>query len=154
MGSYIRKTRDEYHIETNYGYGWEVECVEESWKEAKERVKEYRENTTAAVRVRKRRVKVNPERSPVVWAGISFGWDSVNRPVPPVRAYLCFERDGIKCNQRLKGDSFLLAVGVHQKEVPVGILLDRLEEYPEEVAELPAEQVSEVVRELRRRLEV
>jgi hypothetical protein len=28
----------------NYGQGWEYELFEESWKEAKERLKEYREN--------------------------------------------------------------------------------------------------------------
>jgi hypothetical protein len=26
-----RKTRDEWHLETNYGYGWEVECVRLNW---------------------------------------------------------------------------------------------------------------------------
>jgi hypothetical protein len=41
---YIRKTYDEYQIWSNYGYGWEETCAEETYKEAKERLKEYREN--------------------------------------------------------------------------------------------------------------
>lgn len=57
--AYVRKTKDEYNIVTNYGYGWEIECTEETCKEAKQRLKEYRENTNAQVKIEKKRVKIN-----------------------------------------------------------------------------------------------
>lgn len=53
--AYQRKTVDRYDIITNYGYGWECECSEYTRKEARQRVKEYRENTNAAVRIEKHR---------------------------------------------------------------------------------------------------
>lgn len=57
---YKRKTVDEYHIETDYGYGWEVECIEETMKEAKQRKREYIENARGLIdiRIRKRRVPI------------------------------------------------------------------------------------------------
>lgn len=57
--AYERKTVDEYHIMTNYGCGWETECVEDTLAEAKQRWREYRENTHAAVKIQKRRVAKN-----------------------------------------------------------------------------------------------
>ena len=44
--AYRRKTKDEYRLYINYGYGhgWEHETTEESWKELKEQQKCYREN--------------------------------------------------------------------------------------------------------------
>lgn len=56
--AYIRKTCDRYDIMTNYGYGWECECSESTYKEAKQRAKEYRENTNALVRVEKHRERI------------------------------------------------------------------------------------------------
>lgn len=56
---YIRKTRDVWYIMTNYGYGWECECIETSYKEAKENYKAYRENTTALVRIEKHRERLS-----------------------------------------------------------------------------------------------
>ena len=56
--TYQRKTRDRWDIMTNYGYGWECECSEYTWKEAKQTAKEYRENTHAAVRIEKHREKI------------------------------------------------------------------------------------------------
>ena len=53
--AYTRKTIDRYDIITNYGYGWEAECSEHTLKEARQTAKEYRENTTAAVRLEKHR---------------------------------------------------------------------------------------------------
>lgn len=53
--AYQRKTVDRYDIMTNYGYGWECECREYTWKDAKQTAKEYRENTSAAVRIEKHR---------------------------------------------------------------------------------------------------
>jgi hypothetical protein len=55
---YIRKTRDEYDIESNYGYGWDVETCEDTWKDAKAQVKCYRENCPGIpFRIKKHRVK-------------------------------------------------------------------------------------------------
>lgn len=56
--TYVRKTKDVYNIVTNYGYGWEVECSEETYKEAKQRLKEYRENTSAQVKLEKKRERL------------------------------------------------------------------------------------------------
>lgn len=39
-----RKTRDVYVLRANYGMGWEDEIEEDSWREMRERLKEYREN--------------------------------------------------------------------------------------------------------------
>lgn len=50
--AYVRKTYDEYEIVTNYGYGWEVECTESSMKEARQRVREYRENARGLISIR------------------------------------------------------------------------------------------------------
>lgn len=61
--SYIRKTRDIWCIDTNYGYGWETESTyskedyDNPKKSAHEDAKEYR-LTGAMVRVRKRREKI------------------------------------------------------------------------------------------------
>ena len=45
--AYKRKTRDRWDIETNYGYGWEVENSEYTRKDAKRSLQEYRENLQA-----------------------------------------------------------------------------------------------------------
>lgn len=55
--AYVRKTVDRWDIETNYGYGWETECSEYTWPEAKQTLREYRENIRGAVRLVKRREK-------------------------------------------------------------------------------------------------
>ncbi len=60
---YIRKTRDEYAVQGYYGpeYGWEDVCTEDTRKEARERLKEYRENETQYPhRMIKRRVRLEP----------------------------------------------------------------------------------------------
>lgn len=54
-----RKTRDEWAVEQNFGYGhgWETVTTEDSYLEAKQRVREYRENQPEyPVRLRMRRV--------------------------------------------------------------------------------------------------
>lgn len=56
---YQRKTRDRWDIMTNYGYGWECECSEYSYKEARQTLKEYRENISGAVRLEKHREKIS-----------------------------------------------------------------------------------------------
>lgn len=54
---YIRKTVDRWDIMSNYGYGWECECSEYTWKEAKQTLKEYRENGGGCYRLEKHREK-------------------------------------------------------------------------------------------------
>jgi hypothetical protein len=44
MMAYVRKTRDVWEVQGNYGQGWECVTAEDTWKEARERVREYREN--------------------------------------------------------------------------------------------------------------
>ena len=58
---YTRKTVDRYDIMTNYGYGWECECSEDNYKEAKQRLKEYRENSCGrwSTKLEKHREKVS-----------------------------------------------------------------------------------------------
>ena len=58
--AYVRTTYDEYQIQTNYGYGWEVESRYETYREAKRDIDEYR--TCAAhnggtARIVKRRIR-------------------------------------------------------------------------------------------------
>ena len=53
---YIRKTKDEYQLWTNYGYGCEV--TEDTKAEIIKRKKEYRENTNALIKVKKARIKL------------------------------------------------------------------------------------------------
>ena len=57
--AYIRKTVDEYYIESNYGYGWGLECYAEDRQDAQRLLKEYRENMgkSAQFRSRKRRIR-------------------------------------------------------------------------------------------------
>ena len=57
--AYVRKTYDQYDIETNYGYGWEVECSESTLQEARQTKKEYIENARGliGIRIRKRRIR-------------------------------------------------------------------------------------------------
>jgi hypothetical protein len=60
--TYVRKTRDEYDIEQHWDQGWETVCSENTRREARERLKEYRENQPEApVRIVKRRVKINQQ---------------------------------------------------------------------------------------------
>ncbi len=57
--SYIRKTKDEFQIWQHTAQGWEEVCAEETRREAKERLREYRENQPEyPVRMVKRRVKI------------------------------------------------------------------------------------------------
>lgn len=57
---HTRKTRDEYVLQVNYGYGhgWEDEVAENTLAAARERRKEYQANTSYPVRIRKKRVKL------------------------------------------------------------------------------------------------
>ena len=63
--AYIRKTVDRWDIMSNYGYGWECECSEYTFKEAKQRLKEYRENGGGCYRLEKSREKKVDNDTPV-----------------------------------------------------------------------------------------
>ena len=57
---YKRKTIDYYYLETNYGYGKELECAYDTFKEAKQGKKEYLANATGlqSIRIVKKREKI------------------------------------------------------------------------------------------------
>lgn len=57
---YKRKTIDRWDIETNYGYGWEVENSEYTREDAKRSLREYKENMggRCQVRMTKHREKI------------------------------------------------------------------------------------------------
>lgn len=59
--AYKRKTYDEWTIQGNYGYGWDDECSETTLREAKQRLKEYRENGGGTYRLVKRRIKIKEQ---------------------------------------------------------------------------------------------
>jgi hypothetical protein len=63
MPNYTRKTRDIYQLITNYGYGKEVELIEYSFKEAKQRKLEYLENAQGliSIEIKKTRERVENE---------------------------------------------------------------------------------------------
>lgn len=59
MTAYVRKTRDEWTVQVNYGYGhgWEDECTEDTRAEGLARLREYRQNVPQyPSRLRKRRI--------------------------------------------------------------------------------------------------
>lgn len=56
---YVRKTRDRWDIETNWGYGWETEISEYTLKEAKEQYRCYIENCSCDIRMTKHREPIN-----------------------------------------------------------------------------------------------
>jgi hypothetical protein len=60
--AYKRKTRDEYQIHVNYGQGFEEVTAEGTRKEAKERLKDYRENEPMyASKIVVKRIKIAQE---------------------------------------------------------------------------------------------
>lgn len=54
---YIRKTKDIFILEQNYGYGWEYVLEEDNRKDILQRKKEYIENTNYPTRIIKKREK-------------------------------------------------------------------------------------------------
>ena len=56
--SYQRKTTDKYVLFADYGYGWDKVLTENSITEIRQRLKEYRQNTCAALKITKRRVSL------------------------------------------------------------------------------------------------
>ncbi len=63
--TYLRKTRDEWTVQVDYGYGhgWEDETTEDSRAEGRERLREYRANCQYACRLVKRRVPITPDEA-------------------------------------------------------------------------------------------
>lgn len=58
----VRKTRDEWEVQALYSlrYGWEMVTTEDSFKEARARLREYYLNEPlTAFRLKLRRVKIN-----------------------------------------------------------------------------------------------
>ena len=55
---YKRKTYDEYEIQGNCGYGWDLETTELTMKDAKIQAKCYRENVNYPIRIIKKRVRI------------------------------------------------------------------------------------------------
>lgn len=53
-----RKTRDEWEIQGNYGYGWETENTETTRHDAVRSLREYRANGPGQYRIVKRRIKL------------------------------------------------------------------------------------------------
>jgi hypothetical protein len=65
--AYVRKTRDYWSIQQYTGpeYGWEEVCAGDTWKEARQTLKEYRENQPEyPVRARRKRERLEP--APIV----------------------------------------------------------------------------------------
>lgn len=56
--AYTRKTRDIFEVQGNYGHGWECVTAEETYKEARARLKEYRENECAPFRLKLKRERI------------------------------------------------------------------------------------------------
>lgn len=55
--AYIRKTKDEFQLQGNYGYGWEYILAEDTPQEARQRKREYIENAPQYLyRIIKKRV--------------------------------------------------------------------------------------------------
>ncbi len=60
-----RVTCDEFQIHGYYAHGWEEVTCEDTRKEARERLKEYRENERGtAFKIVKRRVRLETPRTP------------------------------------------------------------------------------------------
>lgn len=59
---YKRKTRDVYIIMANYGYGWEEECQADTQQEAKQNLKDYRENGGGQYCLKIKRERIEEEK--------------------------------------------------------------------------------------------
>jgi hypothetical protein len=59
-----RKTRDEWQLWSNYGFGWEHELSEDTAKEMRQRLQEYRINCPQyQFKAVKKRVKIDEDDS-------------------------------------------------------------------------------------------
>lgn len=144
-----RKTKDEWHVEVNYGNGWELECVEESRKDAVEQRRCYHQNCQYPVRICKRRIRLG-------WSivGCRFALPHYTRAsddfvgyVPVMR--LVAKKDGNDDHRehRLVGTVGLLCRSYFPEQEPLAllVLLDRLQECPEEVKGAESELVLKAV---------
>lgn len=59
--AYKRKTRDEWELQGNYGYGWDYLLTEDTRAEAIKQLRCYRENENVPLRIVKRRVPIEQE---------------------------------------------------------------------------------------------
>jgi hypothetical protein len=60
--AYKRKTYDEWQIQGCYNGAWECVCTEDCRIDARDRLKEYRENEIGTTfRIQKKRVKIEPK---------------------------------------------------------------------------------------------
>jgi hypothetical protein len=57
---YLRKTRDVFVIQGNYGHGWEDENEEDNRKDGKRSLREYRENGPGSYRMVHRLERIQP----------------------------------------------------------------------------------------------
>ena len=62
---YIRKTKDIWEIQGYYGheYGWECVTTEETRQEARQRLKEYRDNERYPFRLVKKRERIEAQQA-------------------------------------------------------------------------------------------
>jgi len=58
--AYIRKTRDEFELQGDYGQGWECLTIEETYSAAREQRRCYQENEGGRYRIKVRRVRIEP----------------------------------------------------------------------------------------------
>lgn len=59
---YQRLTRDVWELHVDYGHGWEHEITEATFREARERRKEYRENCPQyPTKIVSRRERITPQ---------------------------------------------------------------------------------------------
>ena len=56
--AYKRKTRDEYCIISNCGYGWDVECYCDDLPDARRTLRDYQNNVNYPVKIQKKRVRI------------------------------------------------------------------------------------------------
>lgn len=56
--TYQRKTKIEYQLWSNYGYGWEHETTEDTYQELKEQIKCYKANSSGHFKMVFKRVKI------------------------------------------------------------------------------------------------
>ena len=65
---YVRKTRDRWDIETNYGYGWETECSSYDYNDARDTLYDYRANACGrfSTRLVKRREYLKAKEPPAI----------------------------------------------------------------------------------------
>lgn len=77
---YERQTIDRWDIMSNYGYAWECECSEYTYKDAKQILKEYRENGGGCYRLEKHREKRREQHETTVSATCRGHETRRNRP--------------------------------------------------------------------------